>query len=89
MNELGVSIFHAEMYTVEIAGDGRDPDDRRYQEVHRFVIQDSSGKPICSPEDLEFIESELYSRLIGNTSERQICSTRFAKLEKLLDFGVL
>ena len=89
-HELGVSIFHAEMYTVEIPGNPNvlNPADKRYQEVHRFVIQGRNGKPIVSGEDLKEIESKLYSRLIGNRGEN-VSKMQFAKLANLLDFGCL
>ncbi|QDZ18210.1 ACT domain-containing protein [Chloropicon primus] len=89
LNQLGVSIFHAEMYAVELSGDGREQD-KRYQEVHRFVIQDSNGKSIGSNGDLEVIENELYSRLIGSgAGPRESSKPQFANLLNLLDYGIL
>lgn len=88
-NQLGLSIFHAEMYTVEISGEVGDPSDRRYQEVHKFVIQDARGKPISSKRDLELVEKELYARLVGSGSDTSVRSTEFKKLANLLDYGVL
>ena len=77
------------MYTVEISGEVGDPSDRRYQEVHKFVIQDARGKPISSKRDLELVEKELYARLVGSGSDTSVRSTEFKKLANLLDYGVL
>ena len=91
---LDVSIFHAEMYTVEIQerDDLAEKADKRYQEVHRFVIQGKSGKPISNHEDLVTIESKLYSRLIGNNhadSNAAAPITNMKALERFINCGIL
>ena len=89
LHELDLSIFHAEMYTVE--GQLEEGATKRFQEVHRFIVQDKHGRHFSKFEDLNNIRSTLYRRLLGHDMSIETSDkiARFSILKQFITNGIL
>ena len=75
----------------EVEGQLEEGATKRFQEVHRFIVQDKHGRHFSKFEDLNNIRSTLYRRLLGHDMSIETSDkiARFSILKQFITNGIL